>query len=117
MNIKTWQEALGHDRPLLACGAVGEAMQAEIDELRAALAERDAEIVGWRADQKENLANQCNLQAIINAQRDVLRQALTTINANHHWHTEYDDFDGYGTKSQLHTQNIAAITAIQGVLR
>lgn len=53
------------------------------------------------------------VKLFVNAQRDVLRQALTTINANHHWHTEYDDFDGYGTKSQLHTQNIAAITAIQ----
>ena len=37
MSIKTWQEALGHDRPLTACGAVGEAMQAEIDALRAEL--------------------------------------------------------------------------------
>lgn len=42
-QIKTWQEALGHDRPLLACGAVGEAMQAEIDALRQAIEQGEQE--------------------------------------------------------------------------
>lgn len=32
--IKTWQERLENSPHLQACGAVGEAMQAEIDELR-----------------------------------------------------------------------------------
>ena len=32
-----------------------------------ALEKQQAEIEGWKADQKENLANQCELQAEINA--------------------------------------------------
>lgn len=34
-TIKTWKERLENSPHLQACGAVGEAMQAEIDELRA----------------------------------------------------------------------------------
>ncbi len=33
-NIKTWQERLGNTEHVQACGAVGGAMQAEINELR-----------------------------------------------------------------------------------
>lgn len=38
MSIKTWQERLGNSPHVQASGAVGEAMQAEIDELREACA-------------------------------------------------------------------------------
>ena len=79
--IKTWQEKLDtvSDERIVSSLMIQQEMQAEIDELRAALQERDAEIEGWKADQKENLANQCNLQATINAQRKVLEQALEAL--------------------------------------
>lgn len=38
-HIKTWQDRLGNSAHIKSGGAVGEAMQAEIDELRAALAQ------------------------------------------------------------------------------
>ena len=76
MNIKTWSQRITPESTVVA---QLRAMQAEINELRAALQERDAEIEGWKADQKENLANQCNLQATIKAQRNVLEQALEAL--------------------------------------
>jgi chromosome segregation ATPase len=39
------------------------------------IAELEAEIVGWKADQRENLSNQCDLQAEINA----LRAQIETV--------------------------------------
>lgn len=41
--IKTWQARLGNSPHIQAQGAVGEAMQAEIDELRAELAKLKAQ--------------------------------------------------------------------------
>jgi hypothetical protein len=38
--IQTWQQRLGNSPHIIASGAVGEAMQAEIDELRAALSQQ-----------------------------------------------------------------------------
>lgn len=114
MSIKTWSQRI---TPESTAVAQLRAMQAEIDELRAALKtaqeavvnncarvlERDAEIVGWKADQKENLANQCNLQATINAQRNVLEQALEALQSLFSF--EVDEHRGERCAS--------AITAIQ----
>ena len=43
-----------------------------------ARADLEAEIAGWKADQKENLANQCELQAEINQLRKE-RQAFKDV--------------------------------------
>jgi hypothetical protein len=43
------------------------AMQAELDELRKENQFLQMQISGWKADQKENLHNQCELQARLNA--------------------------------------------------
>ena len=56
-----------------------DALVAENERLTATLAERDAEIVGWREDQKENLAWQLELHGIIAAQRRVLEQARKAL--------------------------------------
>jgi chromosome segregation ATPase len=71
-NIKTWQKRLTPD----GIDSVQDAMQSEISELRAALAELDAEIEGWRKDQKENLRNQVELQQQINTLRTTAQQEL-----------------------------------------
>lgn len=50
-HIKTWQDRLGNSAHIKSGGAVGEAMQAEIDELRAALAQpasAPASVSGWK---------------------------------------------------------------------
>jgi SMC interacting uncharacterized protein involved in chromosome segregation len=65
-------------------------MNAEIAELQrlnalvikgAQLVEKDlrAEIEGWRVDQKENLLNQCELQAEIAANTKIMRRALDVL--------------------------------------
>lgn len=84
---------------------------ADAKEWQQMVAERDAELEGWKADQKENLANQCNLQATINAQRNVLEQALEAM----HQYTTNKLTVGqrYTNEGQ---QLLDAITAIQELL-
>ena len=53
-----------------------------IESLERQLAERDAEISGWKADQKENIDVAFNLQkqlATVTAQRDLLKDAMEHI--------------------------------------
>lgn len=95
MNIRTWQERWG------TLGIPkNTAMQAEIDELRAALAERDAEIErlnkGWGA---ANLLAFKHAQSI-EAQRKVLEQAKEALRGS----------AGFDERNN-------AIEAIQGVLK
>ena len=75
-----------------------------VEGLRAALAERDAEIAGWKADQKENLANQCELQRVVNEHRDVFEQALAEL------------IECRSVDDNEHGRQ-AAITAIQEILK
>jgi hypothetical protein len=48
------------------------------EPVRQMLQAQAAEIEGWKADQKENLRNQCDLQAEINRLRSALRKAIDT---------------------------------------
>ena len=142
MSIKTWQTSLGHDRPLLACGAVGEAMQDEIDELRAALeacelelaqitcllsknedfektiAERDAEIERLTAmPYISETARAVAYGKKIDAQRKVLDQALEALeNGPSTFHTYPDKSECRCSQCQFVRLRKAAITAIQEVL-
>ena len=144
MNIKTWQERLkesNHTGTELAFG-VGPnktsvtvlCMQAEIDELRAALKERDAELELIRVERNslrvdiefsrgtaeywkaEHLAG----NAVIAAQRKVLAQALealsTLVPMYKEWHDEFPEHVGDKEATAIQLAN-AAITAIQGVLK
>ena len=53
--IPTWRETLGNSPTLVAAGAVGQAMQQEIDALRTRLAEveKDAADMFWNNDDAE----------------------------------------------------------------
>ena len=56
--------------------------EAQDDYLKAVIAERDAlklENAGWKADQKENLRNQVELQQEVNALRKAAQMALDTL--------------------------------------
>ena len=58
-----------------------------------ARADLEAELAGWKADQKENLANQCELQAEINQLRKE-RQAFKDV-------TEYQKSENAKLKSAM----------------
>ena len=123
MNIKTWQERAGVDHTIVGTFGYEGAMQAEIDELRAALQERDAEIERLK-DINRTLVDKSNRQNIHDArqaetiaeQRKALEQVLNTlidvtasINMKRFWR----DKDGKRFDEITDT----AITAIQGVLK
>ena len=71
----TTAQAMNHPDVVLTINTLGKMA----DELRAALQERDAEIAGWKADQKENLQIQVDQHQVVTAQRKVLEQALEVI--------------------------------------
>jgi len=77
---------------------------AELTELRTALAERDTEIEGWKADQKENLCNQCELQMQINTLRSAAQQALEALEELRYSSTTFK-------ADKLYAEAKAAITA------
>lgn len=110
MNIKTWRErefdAIGFVAVSPASNVIH--MRAEIDDLRAALAERDAEIERLKYTVKKRDVGieicgtlSVKMEAKLAAQRKVLEQALEAI----------EDFVGYRPDID------AAITAIQEVLK
>jgi len=76
----------------------------ELTELRTALAERDTEIEGWKADQKENLCNQCELQMQINTLRSAAQQALEALEELRYSSTTFK-------ADKLYAEAKAAITA------
>jgi hypothetical protein len=113
MNIKTW-----HERAMLIDVNNRQItpvyMQAEIDELRAALQERDAEIERLTAMPFASEAVRAFVYGKkIDAQRKVLAQALEALQ-------ELNQSDGKdrtaGQLSEAVLQAEAAITAIQEVL-
>jgi len=116
MNIKTWRE---REFDVIGFVAVSPAsnvihMQAEIDELRAALVERDAEIERLTAMPFASEAVRAFVYGKkIDAQRKVLAQALEALQ-------ELNQSDGKdrtaGQLSEAVLQAEAAITAIQEVL-
>ena len=103
MNIKTW-----HERAMLIDVNNRQItpvyMQAEIDELRAALQERDAEIERLKTVPMKyrRMTFNAELQNEIAAQRKVLEQALEALK-----------YVGAGS----YQQHAAAFTAIQEVLK
>ena len=103
MNIKTWQErwdTLGIPKDM--------AIQAEIDELRAALKERDAEIQRQYACIASHARITQAAEVKVEEQRKVLEQALEALE-NHAGNYKLNDV-------QCDHQN-AAITAIQEQLK
>ena len=69
--IPTWQEALGNSPTIVAAGAVGQAMQQEIDSLRTRVAEleKDAARLDWLNENiffRENLTLNGNLHPTLN---------------------------------------------------
>ena len=55
--IPTWQETLGNSPTIVAAGAVGQAMQQEIDSLRTRVAEleKDAAPCVWKPEDDDNM--------------------------------------------------------------
>lgn len=103
MNIKTWRERLELPDHGLGIRAVDFAMQAEIDELRAALAARDAKhLAGLEAIALHVEA----LESKVAAQRRVLEQALEALK----------EPIGFTGCRQIDVKLKAAITAIQETL-
>ena len=99
MNIKTWQDRAGVDTGIVGTYGYEGAMQAEIDELRAALLE--SKDVGLRLLTCRSLFSLARGE--INAQRNVLEQALEALKS-------------YKQPVYSHAPINAAITAIQEVL-
>ena len=100
--IKTWQENWHRgDTPNLESRI--DCMQAEIDELRAALLECDAELGDLPQAQAEMLTT-------IKVQRKVLEQALRAM-------TPVSGYGRIGTEDSEQAMLQAAITAIQRVLK
>jgi hypothetical protein len=113
-QIKTWRERLKPGIRSTVDPTINELMQAEIDELRAALVERDAEIERLTAMPFASEAVRAFVYGKkIDAQRKVLAQALEALQ-------ELNQSDGKdrtaGQLSEAVLQAEAAITAIQEVL-
>jgi hypothetical protein len=111
MNIKTW-----HERAMLIDVNNRQItpvyMQAEIDELRAALVERDAEIERLKTVPMKyrRMAFNAELQEEVAAQRKLLEQALEALS-----YLKVEIIDGWDARNQQHLRD-KAITAIQEVL-
>ena len=110
MNIKTWQDRAGVDTGIVGTYGYEGAMQAEIDELRAALLE--SKDVGLRLLTCRSLFSLARGE--INAQRKVLEQAKTALEINR---VMGADENGNYTREITPKLITDAITAIQGVLK
>jgi uncharacterized protein YydD (DUF2326 family) len=111
MSIKTWQERLEEkaDCQIITTAALNCAMLDEIDELRAALAERDAEIGDLPQAQADMLATIKSQRRVLEQAKDAINDITSHINMKRFWR----DSD----EKRLDEITDAAITAIQEQLK
>jgi len=122
--IKTWEDRYDPDGYIRGAARTKEAaMQAEINELRTALAERDAEIERLNAGLRlmttkasANLKGWQSANSKVDEQRKVLEQALEafteTISMYLEWHKDFPEHVGDKEIPVVQLAK-AAITAIQ----
>lgn len=110
--IHKWRDATTTESAWIARDQIDIELD-KIDELRAALQERDAEITAIRSSQQIVIARLEATGNICAAQRNVLEQALEALNRQRTWYiNEIGDRERETTSPSV----LAAITAIQEVL-